>query len=243
MQADGEKKMGSTGNKSGGGIGKWVVVVLGVVLAIPLLATQVLKYSGDDEWVFLEERDGTKMYSLKKPGESSKQFKMVLDVRAPLSTIVAALQDPDVCEYVGCYASKQFEYVDEWSGYYTFRYDMGFPFKAREMVVLASFTQDPETKALFWEIKATPDKLPADDCCLRLTNMHNTWHFTPQPNGAVRLEYIVHQDMGGWMPDYLYNTGYPAGGFRQMRQLQKIFDLEKYKTQKLAFVEEFAAAD
>src|SRR5207245_2164817 len=49
----------------------------------------------------------------------------------------------------------------------------------REFVVKSELWQDPKTKTLFYTLTGVPDRIPPDDCCVRIPVMRNKWTLNP----------------------------------------------------------------
>ena len=210
-------------------IGKFFLIGCVSLAAIGLSAHFIWKYSGSGQWELVENKNGIKLYSLKAPGSTVEQFKGIVRVRTTLTTVMAASQDPSICDY-GCSESKMFERVSERSQYYIFRFNYPFFFfRQREMVIEQRFSRIPETKGLFVEVIAAPEKLPPNKCCVRIEFMHNTWRYTPLKNSELELEYVMNMDDGGYFPYVLANLGSPEFIREILAQMQSTFDKEQKK--------------
>ena len=216
-------------------IGKFFFVVLCSLVVVAFAAHMVWKYSGNNQWELVDDSKGLKIYSLKKPGETVRLYKGVVKVRADLNTIMAASQDPTICDYVDCFESKMFQRVSERSQFYSFRWPYPFGFDQREFVTEQRFSLVPQTKALLVEVIAAPDKLPPNDCCVRVERMHNTWQYTPKGNGEVELEYTINMDDGGFFPYVLANVGTPHFMRYMLPKMQTVFDRQKQKSPNAKF--------
>src|SRR5207244_3600443 len=115
-------------------------------------------------------------------------------IRAQLDTFLRMMRDPDMCGKIGCRDAKLLGTVGDRLRYSSFIMDLPFPWKSRQFVFKEEVSEDPQTKDMMISYIATPDKLPADNCCFRVTHMHNVWRFTPQPNGLLKIEYILDVD-------------------------------------------------
>jgi hypothetical protein len=215
------------------------LLVVGVSLvALFFAASLIWKFSGSNQWEFVQESNGVKVYSLKAPGSALKQVKGIVQVRSTLASLVKFMQDPDVSNDVGFYESKIIERVDDQLQYQSFRYNFPFPFHPREYVVRLQVHQDPRTKAVLVVFAAAPDKAPPNNCCFRVTEMNNTWRFTPLENGRIEVEFVQNSNMGGFMPDLLLNVQRPKLVVGTLSKLQDLLDRKKYQDAKLDFIQE-----
>jgi len=211
------------------------------ILALYCVARLGWRFSGSNQWKLVAQRDGAKVYSLKQPGSDLAQVRGSVRVRSTLAGVVAWLRDPAACKDAGCYANTV-DRVDDQIEYDYFRFNMRPPFRPRDFMLRAHFHQIPTTKEIWAEYGAVPDRVPPNDCCVRVTNMNTTWRFTPVGNGMVDAEYTMNMDWGGFIPDPLSNLAKPRFLLVQLRHLQGILDKEKYQTAKFDFIQEPAPA-
>ena len=218
---------------------KRVGYFFGVLILIGIAAHFYWKQSGDGKWKQYAEVDGTKVYTLKKPGEVYQKFKMIGTFEGSLSAIMKVMRDPAACEEVGCVDYKILK-EEEYPRYiyYTFKYPWPFPFKDRLYVVKSEFFQDEKTKAIYADYKYIDYDLP-NDCCVRVPHMHNIWQFQPIGGRQVRVEFILNEKPGGVFPYFLYNLMVAEELATNVPVLQEILDLDKYKNAVIDYVEEY----
>jgi len=214
-------------------------LIVGLSLgALVLAGHSIWKFSGSNQWEFEFEKNGVKVYSLKTPGSDRIQIKGVVLARATLGHIVRYNQDPTVCALSGCIESRVIERVDDQVQYNTFRYNFPSPYKPREYVVRAQFHQNPRTKEVFLEYAAAPDKLPPNSCCLRVTDMYNTWRFTPLENGMVEVEQVLNMSNGEFAPDWWNKKKNLESMAFRLSTMQARWDKRKYTDEKFDFLQE-----
>jgi hypothetical protein len=105
-------------------------------------------------------------------------------------------------------------------------------------VVKTQFHQNPSTKEVLLTFTATPDKLPPDDCCFRVTDMNNSFRFTPLENGMVELEYVRNMTEGLWTPDWWIGRQTVDHLTAMLSTVQRRLDKKKYQDEKLDFITE-----
>ena len=73
-------------------------VSLGALTLVAILSIAHLawKNSGSNTWELEIDKNGVKVYSLKSPGSTLKQFKMVTRIKTTLNRAVASLVDTDL---------------------------------------------------------------------------------------------------------------------------------------------------
>ncbi len=209
------------------------------VASIAVVAHFYWKYTGSNSWELRKTVDGVTVYTLKEPGSSYLKFKVVGTFNAKLSSIMKVMRDPEACEEIGCYDFAILETVDyPRYQFYKFTYPYGAPFKPRQYVGRSEFRQDPVTKAIYADYKSVNDRLPEDDCCVRVTHMHNIWTFTPLKGGSVQVEFVMNEIPGGFLPYFLFNSIVADTIHKNVPDLQKILDMDKYRNAVVDYVVE-----
>jgi hypothetical protein len=226
-------------------IRKWSVRLLKVLsiavvslVALIFVGHSVWKHSGSNQWEFEFEKKGVKVYSLKTPGMDRIQIKGVVQARSTLAHIVKYNQDTTVCALTGCIESRVIERVDDQLQFSTFRYNFPYPYKPREYVVRTQFHQNPRTKELLLLYAAAPEKLPPNSCCFRVTDMYNTWRFTPLENGMVEVEQVLTMSDGEFTPDWWSKRQKLESMVARLSTMQARWDKRKYQDEKFDFLKE-----
>ena len=214
-----------------------------LVLAILVVAHFAWKYSGSNKWELIQEKNGVKVYALKVPGATREQFKAVGRIKTTLNQVVATMTDTsaDACKQFvpGCVGGQILKPWDSQSlnVIQAFRVDLPrTPFSSREYVIKTQFSRDPQSKWLMVECTALPGVIPPNACCVRVTDMHNSWRFTPLENGELELEFLQNADIGA--PYWLYNRITRASLSRLPAHAERVFNKEKYAHAEFAWLKE-----
>ena len=194
---------------------KWVLITLCVFIALISISNMIWMNTGDGEWKLEIDREGTKIYSLKAPGSSVKQFKGTTTHRnITLSHIIAPLVEEIVTENCSDWVPNCLNYeilkpFDETTLSNTTMWTLSLfpPFSPREVLLQGQIEQDPMTKAIFLQNIAVPNTISRNECCVRVVHFHNTFLYQPLPNGDVHVTFQQDLDMGGLFPALLYNLG------------------------------------
>jgi hypothetical protein len=192
--------------------------------------------SGSNQWEFYGEKNGVKVYTLKAPGSTLLQVKAITRVHTTVARLVGMVRDPAVCADIGCTGAYTIERVNDHLQYDYFQVNVPL-FQKREFVIEEQFHQNPQTKAVFMSVAAVADKIPPDPCCFRVTQMNNSFQFTPLENGEVEIEYTVSQNEGGFIPDLLLNWKRPQA-MSNLHRMQDLANREKYQNAKFDFMQE-----
>lgn len=218
--------------------GKILVGVLVTLLLVAVVAQLVFTFSGSGQWESLGARRGVEIFVKKIPGENIKQYKAVFQVKSTMTRFAAfsTIENSDL--QIGYYDMKDIQKVSDQLIYSTWKQKFPSPFKPRHFVVKNEFTQDPKTKVLVFTVSAANDKLPNDECCVRVPKMNNSWTLTPIGKGELRVEWVSDLDMGGYMP-YMALNSYQPGGMRFFaRNMQGYLDQKLYDNVKYAWIQE-----
>ena len=215
--------------------------ILRTLLAIFVLAAGAqlaFTFSGSGQWESLGVKRGVHVYEKKVPGKNIKEYKAVFRVKSSLSRFVAFSQAEESDMQIGYYDMRDLERHGEQAVISTWKQKFPSPFKPREFIVKNEFSQDPVTKVLTYTVTAVPDKLPANDCCVRVPRMNNSWTLTPVGNGEVEVQWHSDLDMGGFLPYFTLNAYQPGGMRFFARNLQRYLDQDKYSKVKYAWIQE-----
>lgn len=211
-----------------------------VVLVVALYAWSLaVEAGGSGKWELAIDDGGVKVFTLKEPGNPLLKVRAQTTVKSNLSGIAHLIVDPASCDEGDCYDSKLIERVPTesgWSSYNTFKFDFPPPLQTREYVVRLDLTQDTQSKAISAKITGAPDKLPANDCCLRVPFIENIWQINPKANGELDVTLTMDFNAGGNMPAWLANLGATYGTHEFFMTLQGILDKDKFQKASIDYV-------
>jgi hypothetical protein len=213
-----------------------------LALAALLIAAHFLwKSSGSSEWQLAMDQDGVKVYAMKEPGSTFKTFRAVTRIKSTTDRAVAAMMDRGLAACAewnaGCVGEQTVEPWNEQELYFIhfYRVNPPAPLSPREFLLKAQFTPDPRNQSVFIQYTALPDKLPRNDCCLRVTRMNNNWRFTPAGEGELDVEFM--QDLDAGIPYFIYNLAAPGFVHDGLVMLPKMLAKEKYGRQRISFLD------
>ncbi|MBX3711500.1 MAG: hypothetical protein KF800_06035 [Lysobacter sp.] len=215
---------------------KYATISLVVVLLISHFAW---KMSGSNEWKLAKDEGGVKLWTLKTPGSPLVKVKSTVRLKTTLSGFVKLLEGMS-CDDAGCYEERIVERLQTPPGAYAafvrFKFDVP-GVHTQEYVLFQQRFQDPVTKEVRVDLIAAPDKIPRDECCVRITHLHNTWHLTPQPGGFVDVVFTQDTDTGG-LPYPLANLGLIEGTAQIMKDMQALMDKPRYRVDSFNDIQE-----
>ncbi|MDQ1829155.1 hypothetical protein [Massilia scottii] len=223
--------------------------LLGLTFLITLsfIANWLWTMSGSNQWELKIDEGGTQVYTLKAPGATMLKIRAVMQTKEfTLSNHLAPLLDTSIQEDCAKWVPSCLSYkiLQQWdpktqSNVTMWTLGMPGPFSPREILLQGQLTQDPTTKVLTLENIAVPNKIAPNDCCVRLSHVHNVWRYTPIGDGNIKVEFVNDMDMSGAFPKFLLNLGAP-GEIHKMLTVDnpKLLRQEKYRNARLDFIDE-----
>jgi hypothetical protein len=179
-------------------------------------------------WKPIDERNGIATSSMKPSGSSLVVYRGLTRFKGSLTSLTRFMQDPSTCDDVGCTDVKILETVSPQTQYMAFVYDYD-PFDKRQFVVKVDVQQDAATKEVVVRYTGYPDRLPPDNCCVRVPRMNNTWRFRPVGNGEVEVEYVIDEAEGGLIPFFIANQIHESVAYQALKNIRKFVQSEKFQ--------------
>src|SRR5690606_6875085 len=153
------------------------------------------------------EENGVKLWTLKTPGSSLVRVRGAVEVQSQLAGIMTLIEDLDSCVDAFCYDEQRLDQIPSTDGraatYVRYKFDIP-GVKTREDVLVAGRSQNPDNNQVNINVIAAPNRLPRDECCVRVTHLHNHWQLTPLPDGRLEIDFMQDTDLGG-LPYFLTN--------------------------------------
>lgn len=219
-----------------------------VLVITGFIAHFVWKYSGSGKWEKEGEKYGVVVYGLKEPGQVIKKYKAVWHMNTKLSQFVMWASDAhpptkhSMRNEAGLYDHRVLDQDGNLrASWTTWKVPFGPYLSPREFVARAQFSQNPVTKKLTYTVTGEPQRIPHNDCCVRIPLMLNTWTLTPTKAGDLEVEWFIDMDLGGNMPYFAQNTFMPKGLYRFGSRVHLFIEQDKYKDAKYDWIEEPAA--
>jgi len=159
------------------------------------------------QWDFIKEKEGIKIYTRKEANSALKQFKGEVDLHTSLEKVYDLLGnvknvdwwDKNLREINVLLYEK-----DKHIQYYLI-YGVPWPLADRDLCVDAKITTDPVTGVR--TIYSTPllNVIPEKEDMVRIKDYWQRWVIRPAGNEIVHITLEGFVDPGGNVPDWLYN--------------------------------------
>lgn len=193
----------------------------------------------NEDWELRKEKNGIKVYTRKTLKSKIKEVRMEFQIESPLSTIIALLNDTEAYKD-WIYRFKEsiiLTQINDLDCIYYGAVDFPWPLADRDLVATSVTRQDPVTKVVTVTTTAISDyEYEAKEDMVRITNHENTWRFEPVGNGLVNVEYELHSDPGGSIPNWAINMALDQGSTSSMETFIKILQTEPYRSNRLPFI-------
>ncbi|CAM4025318.1 hypothetical protein [Bordetella tumulicola] len=216
----------------------YIVLALAV---IALVAHFVWRASGSNEWELAKDENGVKLWTLKTPGSGLVRVRGLVEVDSRLAGMMTLIEDLDSCVDAFCYDEKRLDQIPSVKGraatYVRYKFDIP-GLKTRDYVLFAERNQQPGNNQVDVNVIAAPNRLPRDECCVRVTHLHNHWKLTPLPNGKLEIDFMQDTDLGG-LPYFFTNFALTEGTFQVLRDMQSILDKDRYKNAVVEDIREY----
>lgn len=183
----------------------------------------LLNHAKAQNWTFIKEVDGIKIFTQNEFGSSLKSYRGETDINASMEKVCALLGTAKNLDWWSEDVTniKILEYKDQKFIQYYFIYDMPWPVTDRDLVVESIIKMDTATGIYTVSSKPLLKKIPVNTELVRINKYRQKWTVQPQGNGKVHviLEGLI--DPGGNLPAWVLNmliTEMPLKTIRLLRE-------------------------
>lgn len=212
------------------------VLLLGIIV---LSGSPFLRAQEGSDWTLKKEEDGIRVYLREADDSKIREVRIVMEVEASLSAVVAVLRDPDAYMHwvYKCAESRLLGEGGRRECRYYSRIDFPWPLRDRDLVAYSRLRQNPDTRRIVIRTVATEDdRLPEREDAVRIAAMESRWILTPLANGRVRMENEIWSDPGGSLPAWLVNVAVDKGPTQTMARLRQRLRDQKYLSAQVDYI-------
>lgn len=202
-----------------------------VLLASPLASTaaraepaeSTAEVSDETGWIRARREAGIDVYTRSVPGSDVKAFKGEGLVAAPIERIRALLRDADRLHewFPNTPASKLIRVEGDTRLQHSVM-ATPWPVTNRDNVLRSVTTQDPATGRVDIQLSAAPDAYPIQKDLHRVTKANGSWRLEPRGPNETWVQFAMHLEPGGGIPDWLVNARVEATPFEALTNLRAI---------------------
>ena len=160
------------------------------------------------EWELRKNEDGIKVYTKPIKGDGFDSFRAEMELNISVSRIEDFLRHMD--KYRDAFPdTKELEILSRPNDSTQIQYaltDAPWPVSDRDGVYELVFHIDKSSGNIKTVAKALPDYLPRKEDVVRIEKSNTFWIVESLGANKCRLEYIVHADPGGNIPEWLANS-------------------------------------
>lgn len=191
-----------------------------------------------EDWIYKGVKDGVKVFYRKQT--AIYELKLATSFESSLSGIIHLLSEVENYPVWG-YKVKESRLLKRISPteiiYYS-RLDFPWPLDDRDVVLHSKMEQDPVSKRVISTSVALPDYIPAYNGVVRMRDASTKWTIFPGGGGWIYVEYLIHSDPGGSLPDWLVNMGLDMGPRETIKGMRGLLQQPQYRQAKLAHIKE-----
>jgi hypothetical protein len=182
----------------------------GKYLSFLLILLVCFSASGDilsQNWKFVKEKYGIKVYTAIETSSSLKMFRGVADLKTSVDKVFAIVGnvrstdnwDKSIKELrvLSSDAGREFSYY--------LIYSIPWPLQNRDLCVEATISHDSATGDVIIYARSRPQLVPENSDLVRIRNYWQKWIIHPLDKDHIRLILEGFADPGGNIPSWLYN--------------------------------------
>jgi hypothetical protein len=192
-------------------------------------------YGQDTQWTYKGEKDGVKVYL--KIQEGVYDVKLTTSIQTSLSAICHLMGDVEAYSKWGYKVAESslIEQKNEYHQFYYSRLDFPWPLNDRDLTMENFMEQDRNGKVTFKSYSRSGLK-PERKEIIRLDDVATTWVIFPPKNGWAYVEYYIHSNPKGNLPEWLVNLSIDMGPRETINAIRKELKKTEYQTLRLAHI-------
>jgi hypothetical protein len=179
------------------------------ILLAPALAVAAESAAPDSPWEVVSDKGGTVVDRRVVEGSNLKEFRGRGVIDAPLDAVLAVFSDIDrAVEWMdSCAASSVVENGGDRVKVVYNRTRAAWPVSDRDAVLRNVVTFDERSGRVAVDfVSVTDARMPPVKGVVRMPSLRGHWYLWPTGDGrATRVEYQVHANPGGALPDWIVN--------------------------------------
>lgn len=180
-----------------------------------------------DDWQFIKEDKGVKLYNRTIEGFEFKEVKAILDINVDLGNAKTFLENPNnIVKWMsGCRISVSKKRFETHSEYYAI-FDAPWPVSDRDDYGKIVLEEDTE-KTLHLSFKSMPDGTPEVSKMIRVPYSKGHIKIEELPSGYKILTYQMLVDRGGSLPSYLKDYLENSSPVNTIQKLKSVLEDQK----------------
>jgi hypothetical protein len=159
------------------------------------------------DWTFVKERDGIKIYTRSEENTNIKSFRGEADLKTTMEKMRHVVGRTESFDWwdESIKEIKVLAYEEEKMIRYYLVYDLPWPLSDRDLCAEAIITNDTVTGIRTVRATALPGVVPDKSDKVRIKYYWQQWTMVPKENGIVHVTLEGSVDPGGAIPTWLIN--------------------------------------
>ena len=183
--------------------------VLILILALLVASPGVSATGGGDVvhggWTLESDRDGIKIYTRVVRGSKLKQVRAVVSVHASIETVVNALTDyPNYHKWMNNVTESYVVEHPADSIHYVYRFEDA-PWPVQNRYHVDKMIVDMREKSATVEFKSMPNYMDKSQEAIEIQRYEGSWKVSEVAKHECQIEYILDENPGGYVPQWLVN--------------------------------------
>ena len=174
------------------------------------------------DWEFIKEKDGIKVYTRPEKNSSLKSFRGVMDIHSTMERICTMIGNPNNREWWDKNLSEVKVLSMEKNSYSFYMVvDLPWPVTDRDVCIETHVSTDAVTGIRTVSAQQLLNVVPENPDLVRIKKYWQTWTIQPRENGIIHLELEGFADPAGSIPAWLYNMFISDTPLKIMREVKK----------------------
>lgn len=184
-------------------------VALILILALMVTSPGASATGGGDVvhggWTLESDKDGIKIYTREVRGSKLKQVRAVVSVFATMEIVVRALTDyPNYYKWMNNVTESYVVDHPADSVHYVYRFEDA-PWPVQNRYHVDKMSVDSREKSTTVEFKSMPNYIDKSGEAIEIQRYEGSWKVSEVANNECQIEYILDENPGGYVPEWLVN--------------------------------------
>ncbi len=207
-----------------------------LLLVLIGLSVQPGSAQSNSGWTLKNDKDNVKVFY--KKTASVQEIKLVTSLKTTLPGLVDLLSEVENYPTWGykVLESRLLKRVSDTEMFYYTKLDFPWPLADRDLIMHTVLKQDPTTHRVSSTSTAVPNYLPEVPDIVRITEANTQWLLVPGKDGWVYVEYFLHTNPGGNIPDWAVNMAIDVGPRETIKGLRNLLPQTRYQAARLEYI-------
>ncbi len=196
-----------------------------LILALFVISPDVSSTGGGDvvhgRWTLESDKDGIKIYTREVRGSKLKQVRAVVSVHASMQTVVRALTDyPNYYKWMNNVTESYVVDHPADSVHYVYRFEDA-PWPVQNRYHVDKMSVDARETFTTVEFKSMPNYIDKSGEAIEIQRYEGSWKVSEITNNECQIEYILDENPGGYVPEWLVNYMAIDAPFKTLSNLRE----------------------